>query len=435
MIFDSITDLIGNTPLLRIDKDVHGLETIDLYAKLEYLNPFGSLKDRIAWGILGPDVNSIRSDGKTVVESSSGNMAKALQVLCSIHDIDFQIITNRIKVPEVKRVLQMLGTHIEELPGLSECPDPTDPNDPLTYIEGLMARNPGKYHHTSQYTNPRNFETHYATTGSELINDLGSIDYFIGGLGTAGSTRGCATRLRQSNPDLIAIGVIADRGELLPGIRNMDEMYEVGIFDRSIYDDVVTVREQDAIDHMLLLNRRCGVLAGPTSGGTFAAAVQYLRSVSGNGSARRTAVFIACDRVEWYMSYLESRRPELFGADSQPIATIPEDRVPAVSVDDAPQWIAETRPLIVDSRSPIAFKANHIPGSINIPVSAMEEIVKADVPFSGSNTVLLVCPTGEISRRYAARLIARGARCFTLDEGILGWRDAGYDLERSEARV
>jgi cysteine synthase B len=435
VIVDSVTELIGETPLLRIPREVHGLEDVDLYAKLEYLNPFGSLKDRIAWGILRGDIDDVRLQNRTVIESSSGNMAKALQALCSMHGIDFQIITNRIKIPEVKRVLQMLGTRIEELPGLSECPDPTDPNDPLTYIEDLMARQPGKYHHTSQYVNPRNVETHYATTGAEIQADLGSVDYFIGGLGTAGSTRGCVTRLRESNPGLRSVGVIANRGELLPGIRNIDEMYEVGIFDRGIYDDIVTVSERAAIDQMLVLNRRCGVLAGPTTGGTFAGAVDHLRSTASSRSSVCTAVFIACDRVEWYVSYLEARRPELFGANPDPAPGIPEDQVPAVSVDEAPRWIAKTKPLIVDSRSPVAFKANHIPDSINIPAAAMEEMVKAGVPFSNGHTVLLVCPQGEVSRRYASRLIARGARCFTLDGGILAWRDAGLALERSETRA
>src|SRR5581483_11126804 len=119
--------------------------------------------------------------GQTVIESSSGNMAKAMQILCSIHQVNFKIVTNRIKVREVKQILQLLGAQLDELPGLSECPDPTDPNDPITFIEQQMSKEPGKYFHTSQYTNERNIHAHYNTTGQEIFNDVGAIDYFIGG--------------------------------------------------------------------------------------------------------------------------------------------------------------------------------------------------------------------------------------------------------------
>ena len=155
MIVNSITELIGNTPLLKIQPDVHRLQNIDLYAKLEMNNPFGSLKDRIGWGIIKDDIEEISRDKKTLIESSSGNTAKALAVLAAIYGVELTTITNRINVPEVKKILQVIGANIEELPGLSECPDFTDPNNPITYIEKKIAQDPQKYYHTSQYTNEK----------------------------------------------------------------------------------------------------------------------------------------------------------------------------------------------------------------------------------------------------------------------------------------
>jgi cysteine synthase len=123
MRYDHITELIGNTPLLRLDPAVHGLPNVELYAKLESHNPFGSVKDRVAWGMLRDDLAQIRASGQTLIEASSGNTAKALRVLGAVYGIDLRAVTNRIKVAEVRDLLQLFGTEIVELPGLSECPD------------------------------------------------------------------------------------------------------------------------------------------------------------------------------------------------------------------------------------------------------------------------------------------------------------------------
>jgi cysteine synthase len=156
MIVKSVTELIGNTPMLEIAPQVHGLKNINLYAKLELFNPFGSVKDKTAWNMLRHDLDSIKEKGQTVIESSSGNTAKAVQMICGIHNIPFKIVTNRVRVKEVKQILQMLGTEIEELPGQSQCLDPSDPNDPLFVVEKIMNGEPGKYFHTTQYTNTLN---------------------------------------------------------------------------------------------------------------------------------------------------------------------------------------------------------------------------------------------------------------------------------------
>ena len=161
MLVKHVNELIGNTPLFEIPPQVHGLKNINLFAKLELLNPFGSVKDKSAWNVLKDDIEQIAAEGKTVIESSSGNMAKAMQLVCSVYGVPFKIVTNRIKVREVKQILQLLGADVDELPGLSECPDPTDLNDPITFIEQIMSANPGKYFHTSQYTNEKNIEAHY----------------------------------------------------------------------------------------------------------------------------------------------------------------------------------------------------------------------------------------------------------------------------------
>jgi cysteine synthase len=97
MIVKNITDLIGNTPLLEIDNSIHGLKNINLYAKLELFNPFGSVKDKTAWAMLREHIDEIKNSGQTVIESSSGNTAKAIQMICGINEIPFKIVTNRVR--------------------------------------------------------------------------------------------------------------------------------------------------------------------------------------------------------------------------------------------------------------------------------------------------------------------------------------------------
>jgi cysteine synthase len=241
MLYSDVTELIGNTPLLRLDPRKHGLEGVELYAKLEFCNPFGSVKDRIAWGMIRDDLPGIISRGQSLIEASSGNTAKALQVLAAMHGIRLRVLTNRTKVPEVRDALELLGGELEELPGLSECPDPTVPNDVFAAIEKLMAENPGAYYHTSQYTNQRNLLTHHDTTGKEIFDDIGAPDFLFGGLGTTGSTRGAATYLRAANPRLRTVGIVSTRDDFIPGIRSEAELWEVGLFERDFYAEILPV--------------------------------------------------------------------------------------------------------------------------------------------------------------------------------------------------
>ncbi|MBI1267893.1 MAG: pyridoxal-phosphate dependent enzyme [Cryomorphaceae bacterium] len=440
MLVKHVTELIGDTPLFEIDPKVHGLKNIDLYAKLELLNPFGSVKDKSAWQVLQKDIEQVARDGKTVIESSSGNMAKAMQLICSIYGAEFKIVTNRIKVREVKQILQLLGAQLDELPGLSECPDPTDPNDPITFIEQQMSKEPGKYYHTSQYTNEKNIEAHYGSTGQEIFNDIGPIDFFIGGLGTTGSTRGAGTLLKEKNPEMKNIGVIAAKGHLLPGIRNQDEMYEVGLFRKDFYDDIIVVDTDESLDAMLTMIRQCGILAGPTGGGSLAAALKYLKPIDEALPERKKAAFIVCDRVEWYLSYLQKARPSLFAlaekADS--IRKVPveaQESAPQVDLDEAESWAQDrANCLVVDMRGALAFKASHIPGSINIPTDSLEEIADWGVPFSNEQKVLFVCPTGDQSKRFAAFFSDKNVECASMKGGFVAWRDASKPVERTQKK-
>ncbi|MFE4170531.1 pyridoxal-phosphate dependent enzyme [Streptomyces sp. NPDC056909] len=441
MRYDSITQVIGNTPLVRIDPEVHGLRHIDLYAKLEMLNPFGSVKDRAAWNMARPGLATAVERGSQLVELSSGNTAKALSVIAGMHGLSFKSVTNRMRIPEIKDLLLLLGAEIEELPGRSECLDPTDTEDPLTLFHRALSDPGSAYLHTDQYFNARNTEAHALGTGPEIVKDLdGRVpDWFIACVGTAGSSTGVARALREHDSRVGVVGLVADKSDFIPGIRTIDEVHEVGLFDPATYDTMETVTADEAIDGMLTLARRCGILAGPTGGAAYFGAVRQLRSADAalaDGDGRQVAVFIVCDRIESYLSYVKQRRPELIGlaARKNSLLDVSAAEIAAaatIGAREAREWIARERPLVIDLRGPSAYAALHIEGAVNITDELFAELVRGGLPFSRRKPVLLTCPVGDRSARYAALLTRMGhSDARSLDGGIIAWRDAGAPLVR-----
>ena len=436
MLYKSVTELIGNTPLIEISKEITKLKNINVYAKCELYNPFGSLKDRAGYAMLKDEIQKLKENNMTVIESSSGNTAKALQIICSMNGIPFKTVTNRIKIPETKEVLKVAGAEIEELPGLSECPDPTDPNDPVAYIERIVSENPNKYYHTNQYTNLKNPKVHYEHTGKEIYDDLGKVDYFFGTLGTTGSSRGTIEYLLEKNKNLKKIGIIAEKGDTIPGIRNKDEMYEVGIFNKSLYDEIVLVNSDEAIEEMLVLNRKCGILGGPTSGAAFKGTLKYLREIDDKLEEPANAVFIACDRMEWYMSYIKKRRPEIFDSEikRETIRTLTEEDMKyakTININNAEEWIEKNNPIIIDLRGNLAYKNGHIANAINITDIFFEDLVDNGTPFSKENSVLLVCSIGDKSKKFSSLLNKKGMNVYSLENGMTAWRENSLPLKRS----
>ena len=436
MLYKSVTELIGNTPLIEISKEITKLKNINVYAKCELYNPFGSLKDRAGYAMLKDEIQKLKENNMTVIESSSGNTAKAIQIICSMNGIPFKTVTNRIKIPETKEVLKVAGAEIEELPGLSECPDPTDPNDPVAYIERIVSENPNKYYHTNQYTNLKNPKVHYEHTGKEIYDDLGKVDYFFGTLGTTGSSRGTIEYLLEKNKNLKKIGIIAEKGDTIPGIRNKDEMYEVGIFNKSLYDEIISVNSDEAVEEMLVLNRKCGILGGPTSGAAFKGTLKYLREIDDKLKEPANAVFIACDRMEWYMSYIKKRRPEIFDSEikRETIRTLTEEDMKyakTIDVNNAEEWIEKNNPIIIDLRGNLAYKNGHIANAINITDIFFEDLVDNGTPFSKENTVLLVCSIGDKSKKFSSLLNKKGMNVYSLENGMTAWRENSLPVKRS----
>jgi cysteine synthase B len=309
VVVDTMTDLIGNTPMLRLDPARTGLKNIELYAKLEHLNPFGSVKDRTAFGMLGPHIRKIAAEGKEVLELSSGNAARALQAIAGMHGTKLETVSGRIKVDEMRKILQLQGATVTPI---NHLVDLNDAYAALDLVDAKAADEQDKYFYTDQYRNPANDGTHYAATGREIVRDIGPVDYMIGSVGTAGSTVGISRQLMQANEKLQTVGVVSEPDDFIPGIRHRGEIFDVGAFREDYYAALMGISAQDAITGLLDLARNYGVMCGPSSGAAYMAALRYLKERDGQAGAPQKAVFIVCDRVELYLSYIEARRPDIF---------------------------------------------------------------------------------------------------------------------------
>lgn len=437
---NSVLDLIGNTPVIEIDKKITGLKNINLFVKCELFNPFGSVKDRAGYSMLKNEIQDIKQEGKIVIESSSGNTGKAFSVICAMNGVQFNVLTNRIRIPEVKDILKVLGVNIMEVPSEAHCFDPENPYDPTVTIKKMVADEPEKYFHPSQYFNLKNPQIHFETTGPEIEKDIGKIDYFLGTLGTTGSTRGTIKYLLTKNKDMKKIGIVADKGDYIPGIRNIDEMKDVGIFEQDLYDEILTVNSTDAISGMLTLNRKIGLLAGPTSGSAYFGSLEYLKKIDATLTEQKNAVFIACDRMEWYMSYIKKRRPDLFDGEikKENIRHVDEKDLSfarIIDVENISDFIEKQKPTIIDLRGNMAFNNGHIKNSINITDSFFENIVDNGIPFSKTATILFVCPVGDKSKQYSAFLNKKGFNCYSLSGGMTAYKDAKLSVERTMKKI
>ena len=245
--------------------------------------------------------------------------------------------------------------------------------------------------------------------------------------------------MREANRAVRLVGITAGKNDFIPGIRTEDQLLGAGIFDPKLYDELIPVESSSAIDGMLLLIRRCGVLGGPSSGAHMAGSLAYLRKVDGTLTSRATAVTIICDRVEWYLSYLRERRPELFKEKPKAssifvLSSAEVANAPQVPFREAERWVSDTGALVIDSRAPAAFAIGSFPGAVNIPGATLERLLDQRQSFVGQGrAVLFVCPVGDQSRRFAAQLVRLGGRGFSLTGGLMAWRGGDCSIE-SHAR-
>ncbi len=284
--YEDIRELIGSradpTPLVRLGRVARGLEK-ELFLKLEWFNPFGSIKDRPALWMLKALEQSGTLDGRVLVEPTSGNTGIALAALAVLAGVKLTV-TIPDGVPEEKiTLLRMLGAEVWPTPD-DLCPIDHPKDGAIALARSMVesAQGRSRYVMPNQYANPVNVQAHYETTGPEIWRQTeGQVRCFLAGLGTCGTITGVGRYLKEQDPEVRVIGVEPQKGHRLPGLKNMEEAREPVIFDRSVVDQIVRVDDEPAYEMTKRLFREEGLIVGPSTGAIVHAALEHCKQQSG----------------------------------------------------------------------------------------------------------------------------------------------------------
>jgi cysteine synthase A/cysteine synthase B len=266
--YDDIRELLPDvdnpTPLVRVNRVAPGTT---LYLKLEWFNPFGSIKDRAAAYLLEGLRSRGELGGRELVEASSGNTAIALAALAALEGTKLTV-TIPDGVPEEKKVvLRMLGAEVWETPD-DLCPADHPKDGAIALARSLAAsENGAKYVMPNQYENPDNVSAHYETTGPEIWRQTeGRVRAFFAGFGTCGTITGVGRYLKEQDPSIKIIAIEPQPGHRLPGLKSFGEAKQPGILDWSVVDDVVRVDDEAAYSVTKRLWREESLMVGPSTG-------------------------------------------------------------------------------------------------------------------------------------------------------------------------
>ncbi len=274
MIYDSITELIGSTPLLRLNKYVRerGLDA-EIIAKLEYLNPAGSVKDRVALNmVLDAEERGLLKAGGTIIEPTSGNTGIGLALVAAARGYKLILTMPETMSEERRRLIKAYGAEIVLTPGAEGMSGAIKRAEELkSSIEGSII--------AGQFENPANPEAHRKTTAQEILRDAGKVDFFVAGVGTGGTITGVGQVLKEHYPEVKIVAVepagspVLSKGEKGPhGIQGIGAGFVPKALDTSVYDEVMTVTDEEALAEGRFLARTEAFLTGISSGAALFAA-------------------------------------------------------------------------------------------------------------------------------------------------------------------
>lgn len=264
---ESILDLIGGTPMVGI----HALSpnpAVRIYAKLEGQNPGGSSKDRIARKMVElAEADGVLRPGATILEPSSGNTGIGLALVAKLRGYGLRIVMPENVSIERRQLLEIFGAEVTLSPGEEGS------NGAIRRAQEIAAADPD-YAFLYQYGNPANPLAHYEGTGPEIWADCPEVDAFVAGLGTSGTLMGVGRYLKERKPAVRIVAVEPPAGELVQGLRSLDDGFVPPIFDATVLDRKTIVRNRESIEWTRRLLDECGVFAGISSGAAVAGAAK-----------------------------------------------------------------------------------------------------------------------------------------------------------------
>jgi cysteine synthase B len=283
-----LLDRIGNTPLLRLERIVADFPNVEFYAKAEWFNPGGSVKDRPAYSMIreGERSGALRP-GKIILDATSGNTGIAYAMIGAALGYRVKLCLPSSASPERKQILQAYGVEIVYTPG----DEGTD--GAIRRVQEIYQSDREKYFYPDQYSNPANPAAHYATTAPEIWQQTqGRITHFIAGLGTSGTFVGTTRRLKELSPAIRCISFQPDSGfHGLEGLKHMATAIVPRIYDSKLADQDIAVRTEDAQRLVKRLAREEGILAGVSSGSALWACMDIARKLPQGERAVIVTVF------------------------------------------------------------------------------------------------------------------------------------------------
>jgi cysteine synthase len=294
MRYDSLLDSVGNTPLVGLPR-LSPTADVRLWAKLEDRNPTGSVKDRAALRMIEQaEKDGVLTPGCTILEPTSGNTGISLAMAARLKGYKLVCVMPENTSVERTQILRMWGAEIVYSPGAGGS------NEAVRVARRMAAEHPD-WVMLYQYGNPANAEAHYTTTGPEILRDLPTITHFVAGLGTTGTLMGAGRYLREQKPDVQIVAAEPRYGELVYGLRNLDEGFVPELYDASVLTTRFSVGPRDALKRTRELLDQEGIFAGISTGAILHAALGLASKAVKAGESADIA-FIVCDGGWKYLS-------------------------------------------------------------------------------------------------------------------------------------
>jgi cysteine synthase len=296
IVANNITDLIGGTPMVRINR-LTGSNDATLYAKLEWYNVGGSVKDRMALYLIeyAEAAGKLKRD-KKILEATSGNTGIALAMIAAAKGYKITIIMPESVSLERRKIIKAYGAELILSPGEKGT------GGAIEFKQKLLKQHPQKYIDLNQFKDPANILAHYQTTGKEILEQTkGNVNMIVVGVGTAGTGVGTSLRVKSYRPDIKVVGVMPELGVGIQGLRNPRESYPTELYRREYFDEIVELSERELPETFEVARRVAreeGLLIGMSAGAILYVAMKKAKKLG----KEKTIVAVLPDSGERYLS-------------------------------------------------------------------------------------------------------------------------------------
>lgn len=443
-VYDSILGLLSNednpTPLVCLNR-VSPSKHTQIFGKLEWYNPFGAIKDRVAANLVhDAEARGVIEPHKTnLVEPSSGNTGMGLAMIGNAKGYHLSTPLSSAIPIEKRAILRFAGCDVIELDD-TLCPAPGAPEGAIAMATNMAKDDPNVVM-LNQYENEANPNAHYLTTGPEIWKQTqGQVTHFVAGLGTCGTITGTGNFLKKQNPNVQVIGVHPSEGHDIPGVRSIRQLKQTKLFRPEQYDHLVEVSNDEAFEMCLRLNREESIIAGPSSGMALVGALKLLKDIPG-----AVVVVIFPDNILKYATSVQRHFPAMFentkaaqspeSKSEQLLATLIENSRNShdtIEIDAANQYLhSNNKPLLIDVRDQSAFRKEHVVGAINMPLDELNSRA-GELPEDRGTPIYTVCNRGNMSLSGMLILKSHGYRSVrSINGGTVAWREKGFAVEAS----